>query len=159
MAWRNVAAGVLAATGRGGTPSRACTVASASPAHLEIHAAPDLKAFLSAQAGVPIVTAGGGSYSWYEERADFLALHRDIVGCEATLATCLFASPGRGGLVVHPSQIGQALEPVAAGHGVRVDLAPGDTLLLLGGFVPHEVTPMDAGQTRLVSLMCYRVDL
>jgi len=38
-----------------------------------------------------------------------------------------------------------------------VPLDPGQTVALLGGIVPHEVTPMAADQERIVAVMCYRM--
>lgn len=151
---------VRADEGRGGAPARACTLAAASPAHFRLHDAPALRAFLAAAIGRPVAPTGGGSYTWYEQAGDFLALHRDIDGCDATLVTCLAASPGAGRLVVYPRGVGRPLSDVH-GHGlpgVPVALEPGDAALLLGGFVPHEVEPQPPGASRLVSLMCYRLE-
>ena len=35
-------------------------------------------------------------------------------------------------------------------------LTRGETIVLLGGILPHEVIPMAEGQERIVSVMCYR---
>lgn len=146
--------------GRGGAPARACTIAAASAAHFALHDDPALRARLEAVAGARLAPTGGGSYTWYERPGDFLALHRDIDGCDATLVTCLAASPGAGALVVYPEGLGQPLSALRQRHapGLRVALEPGDSALVLGGFVPHEVEPMAAGSSRLVSLMCFRFE-
>ena len=38
-----------------------------------------------------------------------------------------------------------------------IPLRPGETALLLGGLVPHEVTPVAAGQDRIVAIHCYQL--
>jgi hypothetical protein len=39
---------------------------------------------------------------------------------------------------------------------VPVPLRPGQTVVMLGGIVPHHVLPMAQGQVRVVSVLCYR---
>jgi hypothetical protein len=109
-----------------------------------------------------VAPTGGGTYTYYEQPGDFLALHRDIVRCDLAAITCLSeacATPG-GGLLVYPRHATEPLSGArAAGRtaATRVPLGPGDTATLLGGIVPHEVTAMQAGQERIVSVMCYRL--
>jgi len=151
-----------AAEGRGGSPARAFTSAHSRTLQWQIFASPALIASVSQMCGLPIVPTGGGSYTYYEQPGDFLALHRDIVRCDLALITCLSESGtgvGSGGLLVYP---GHTMEPLSktreAGRAAAtpVPLARGDTVALLGGIVPHEVTPMQPGQERIVSVMCYR---
>jgi hypothetical protein len=119
-------------------------------------------AALSRICGVEVVQTGGGTYSYYENPGDFLALHRDVVKCDVAVITCLSLKVpdiSAGGLHVYPDYIEEPLSRVrAAGRGAgRVaPLARGETIVLFGGILPHEVTPMAAGQERIVSVMCYR---
>jgi hypothetical protein len=154
---RNESAKPSALPTRGGAPARAFTVASASAAHLQLHSDAGLTGALEAILGLPVVPSGGGSYSWYERAGDFLGVHRDVLGCDATLITCLAGGGGPGELVAYPAAIGQPLDLVRRDMRVPIPLEPGDSALLLGGFVPHEVLPIDGREVRLVSLMCYRI--
>jgi hypothetical protein len=63
-----------------------------------------------------------------------------------------------GGLHVYPEYIQEPLSRVRAtgGGGRAVPLARGETIVLFGGILPHEVIPMAEGQERIVSVMCYR---
>ena len=109
--------------------------------------------------------SGHGSYSYYENAGDFLDLHRDKLACDVAVITCLQLkdTPERnasGGLLVYPALAEESLSCVRSSGvtaGIRILLSPGDTIVLLGGIVPHEVTPMMPGQERTVSLMCYRM--
>jgi hypothetical protein len=160
---RNVLAVVSDGTeGRGGSPGRAFTSAHGREVQWRLFSAPALLASLSQLCGLAEPT-GGGTYTYYEQPGDFLALHRDIVTCDLALLTCLgetCATPSGGGLLVYP---GHATEPLssarAAGRSAAkpVLLGPGETVALLGGIVPHEVAPMQLGQSRIVSVMCYRL--
>lgn len=148
--------------GRGGSPARAFTSAHGRALQWRLFSAPALIASLSQMCGLAVVPAGSGTYTYYQP-GDFLALHRDIVTCDLAAITCLSetgATTGCGGLLVYP---GHATEPLsrarAAGRAAATPapLGRGDTAALLGGIVPHEVSPMQPGQERIVSVMCYRI--
>jgi hypothetical protein len=131
--------------------------------HLALHGSQQLADALGQLCGIAMTSTGGGTYSFYEQEGDFLALHRDIVSCDVALITCLsqrLSEQPAGGLLVYPSRHHQWLSQVrSAGRaaGVSVSLVPGDTAILLGGLVPHEVTPVAAGQGRVVAINCYRL--
>jgi hypothetical protein len=155
---RNEARDVRAAEARGGAPARANTISTASAAQQRLLGSTALLRWLEQAVGAPVAPSGGGTYCWYERAGDFLGVHRDDVGCEVALVVCLSASPGRGGLVVHPDGVGRPLSS-SAGPDVRsvpLPLDAGDAALLLGGHLPHQVLPMEEGQRRLVALACYR---
>jgi hypothetical protein len=109
-------------------------------------------------------TGGQGTFTYYSSAGDHLALHRDVDACDLTMITCLEDSGdpnGAGGLLVaYPER---ALEPLSAirqapdqgAFGIR--LHPGQTMILLGGIVPHLVLPVLPGQHRIVSLLCFEV--
>jgi hypothetical protein len=76
---------------------------------------------------------------------------------------CLIHSGGdakRGVLLLYPQF---SREPLSAARdagresAVPTDLAPGQSIVLLGGLIPHEIVAMDAAERRVVSVMCYRV--
>ena len=112
--------------------------------------------------GAEVAPTGGGTYSYYENPGDFLALHRDVVRCDVAVISCLSLSAvgsSAGELHVYPAYIGEPLSRVrSAGReaGRAAPLARGQTVVLFGGILPHEVTPMAPGQERIVSVMCYR---
>jgi hypothetical protein len=160
---RNALAVSDAAEGRGGNPDRAFTSAHAREMHWQLFSAPALVASLSRKCGLAATPTGGGSYSYYEQAGDFLGLHRDIVTCDLTLITCLRetgAGAGRGALLVYSRHMTEPLARArAAGRAAATQAAigRGETVALLGGVVPHEVTAMHPGQERIISVMCYRI--
>ena len=116
----------------------------------------------------PVRMAGGGSLTLYHLPGDGLGLHRDVDVCDVTLVTCLYDSesnrsmrtPELGSLRAYPEFCHEPLSAVPRHReqfGISIRLRPGDTAVLLGGIVPHEVTPMAAGQCRVVSLVCYEL--
>jgi hypothetical protein len=167
-AGRNEVAESSGTEGRGGSPARAFRSGPGSEIHWKLHSCPDMIAALGRICGVEVSVTGGGTYSYYEYAGDFLALHRDVVKCDVAVITCLslmvadgttVADGAVGGLHVYPEYIGHPLSRAcAAGRdaGRPASLAPGETIVLFGGILPHEVTPMAAGQERIVSVMCYR---
>jgi hypothetical protein len=102
-----------------------------------------------------------GTYSYYREPGHFLGIHRDVRGCDLALITCLWDTGGAGGdLVVYPGAARRRLaevraEPRRGAH--RVALAPGESAILLGGIVPHRVSPTGPAHARAVAPLCYRL--
>ncbi len=151
------------ATGRGGTPERALRTAGGGSVQDALYAAPGLHASLSDLCGATVGPSGGrGSYSYYVEAGDFLGLHLDVETCDVTLITVLSddtdpCGPG-GGLAIYPHRFGAALDPIRRRpeDGVQLLRArPGQSVVLLGGLVPHCVAPLpDTGQ-RIISALCF----
>jgi hypothetical protein len=118
---------------------------------------------LATLAGVGCEPLGDqGTYSFYGP-GDFLGVHRDAPHCDLAVITCLYddGEPGESGgdLVVYPGRAGDTMASLRAEpeHGAhRVRLVPGQSALLLGGTVPHHVTPIGAGRLRVVAPLCYR---
>ena len=117
-------------------------------------------AHLSDICGLRLKIAGVGSFSYYAP-GDFLALHRDIVTCDITLLTCLrdtaTGTSDRRGLRIYPAYARMPLTQLRAEEApahIDVHLDRGQTAVLLGGIVPHEVLPMAAHQHRTVSVVC-----
>ena len=138
------------AEGRGGMPARALHTAGAGAVQDALYASPWLHAFLSGQCGTPIVPSGNrGSYSYYVEPGDHLGLHLDVDTCDVTLITVLHddtdPSDPAGGLAVYPGALGAMLREVRAApeDGMAVVKArPGQSIVILGGLVPHRVLPL-----------------
>jgi hypothetical protein len=149
--------------GRGGSPARAYRSGGARELHWGLHGCPQMAETLSELCGVTVSPTGGGTYSYYEQAGDFLAVHRDVLQCDIAVITSLTHSmpeSSTGELVIYPEFIREPLSTVRrAGRasGTLVPLDKGQTIILLGGIVPHEVAPMSAGQERIVAINCYRV--
>jgi hypothetical protein len=151
------------AQGRGGMPSRALHTAGGGEVQDALYASPALHAFLSSQCGQPIVPSGTrGSYSYYVEPGDFLGLHLDVDTCDVTLITVLQDDtdpndPG-GGLAVFPGALGAPLGHVRASRGAGMTVVkarPGESIVILGGLVPHQVLPLGAHGQRVISALCF----
>jgi hypothetical protein len=149
--------------GRGGSPARAFRAADGGHIHWRIHSSSRVVETLSGLCNTPVEPTGAGIYTYYEQAGDFLDLHRDEIACDVAVITSLTPNAmGRwaGALHVYPRHIGQPLSKVrAAGRlsGVPLPLGRGDTAVLLGGTLPHEVTPLLRGQERIVAINCYRI--
>ena len=152
-----------AADGRGGMPQRALHTAGAGAVQDALYASPWLHAFLAAQCGTPIGPSGNrGSYSYYVQPGDHLGLHLDVDTCDVTLITVLQddtdpADPA-GGLAVYPRALGAPLREVRAApeEGMAVVKArPGQSIVILGGLVPHRVLPLGASGQRVISALCF----
>ncbi len=148
---------------RGGTPKRAFLSAPGSQTQWRLFSAPRLATTIKSITGLTVRPTGSGSFTYYECEGDCLALHRDIETCDLAVITCIdenSTSSGGGRLLAYPQFINKSLEaarlagPAAA---TPVWLRTGNTILLLGGMVPHEVAPTKAGEERIVSVMCFHV--
>ena len=145
---------------RGGDPARSYSGATGGAIQSSIFASPDLAAHLSKLCGLPLRLAGIGSFSYYAP-GDFLALHRDILTCDVTLLTCLrdtaAGTSDRSSLRLYPAYFRSPLTQLRSEHApthIDLRLDRGQTAVLLGGIVPHEVIPMAAHQHRTVSVVC-----
>jgi hypothetical protein len=148
--------------GRGGFPARAYRSGAGGELHWGLHGCQQMAETLGGVSGVNVSASGGGTYSYYEQTGDFLAVHRDVLQCDMAVITsltrCTMNCPA-GELVVYPDLIREPLSAArAAGRsaGTSVPLDRGHTIILLGGIVPHEVAPTCPGQERIVAINCYR---
>lgn len=152
--------GSLQVDWRGGEPARSYAGTTGGSTQTSIFASPTLANYLSEICGLRVKLAGVGSFSYYEP-GDFLALHRDIVACDITLLTCLrdtaTGTSDRRGLRIYPAYarlpLTQLRSEDAPAH-IDLSLDRGQTAVLLGGIVPHEVLPMCEHQHRTVSVVC-----
>jgi len=153
-----------ATEGRGGSPARSFRSGRGRELHWGLHGSEEMKTRLQQVCGVTVTPTGSGSFSYYEQPGDYLALHRDILQCDLTLITCLLARRGSGPsgeLTLYPQFMREPLSVVRAAvqrTGVVVALEPGQSAILLGGLVPHEVTPAGEGQERIVAINCFRIE-
>jgi hypothetical protein len=148
--------------GRGGFPARAYRSGPGGELHWGLHGCQQMAERLAGICGFGVSASGGGSYSYYEQTGDFLAVHRDVLQCDiaviTSLTSCTMDCPA-GELVVYPDLIREPLSTArAAGRiaGTSVPLDRGHTMILLGGILPHEVAPASPGQERIVAINCYR---
>lgn len=109
-------------------------------------------------------TGQRGTYTYYQRAGDHLALHRDVETCDLALITSLYstnpACNSAGLFCAYPDRIEEPLSHIGRTlneGAVFVDLQPGQTLALLGGLVPHRVTPVAPGQVKIVSVLCFQL--
>ena len=149
---------------RGGSPDRCFLSAPGGAAQDSFYLAPALHAALTRVSGLTVVPTGSrGTYSYYCRAGDFLGLHRDIDTCDLAVITCLHDGPvsaaDSGALCLYPDR---AREPLSAIRSspltgrALIRLAPGHSIVLLGGIVAHRLLPVVAGQNRVVSVLCFR---
>jgi len=148
---------------RGGDPARKFLNAPGGDLQTALYLGKVLPQALAGIVGLPLVPTGpAGTFTYYCREGDFLTIHRDIVACDVALITCLdeqgIRSSG-GKLCVYPGRIWEYLsslrrDPVRGAVAMRLE--PGESIILLGGVVPHCTLPVTAGQRRIVSLLCYR---
>ncbi len=158
--------------------SRATFKADGTPAHRQLRATSvgaqrafyhDRRTlrFIREVTGLPVVPTGPrGGYLYYTRRGDGIGIHRDGEGCDLVLITCLVDESSRSGAggvsCLYPTRLLESTEAIRAKPrqgAVRLRLLPGQTMLLWGGFVAHAVSPVSSGQRRIVSSLCYRLDL
>ena len=122
-----------------------------------------LTAFISEQVGRPVVPSSNcGTYSYYVEPGDYLDLHVDVLQCDVTLITVLHDDSDpcdpAGGVMIYGDRIGTPLDSIdielTPGTSV-VKARPGQSVMLLGGLVPHRVLPIRSGR-RVISPLCFR---
>jgi hypothetical protein len=149
--------------GRGGFPARAYLSGPGRELHWELHGCQQMAETLATVCGLGVSASGSGTYSFYEQTGDFLAIHRDVEQCDMAVITsltgCRMDCPA-GELVVYPDFTREPLSAVRAagrGAGVSVPLDRGHSMILLGGILPHEVAPTSPGQERIVAINCYRL--
>ena len=74
--------------------------------------------------------------------------------------TLLAAISRRASSCLWPERAEEPLSAIRADPGrgaVLRRLGPGQTLLLMGGMVPHALLPVRSGQLRFISVLCFRV--
>lgn len=116
---------------------------------------------LARATGVAWQPAGPGTWSYYRREGHHLGIHRDLAVCDLAMITCV-ADQGdldpAGLLRFWPSRTRESLDHIRSNpqHARHVRIRPGDTVLLLGGIVPHQVLPLGPRQLRIVAPLCYQ---
>ena len=103
--------------GRGGSPARALRSSQCGEVHRALYASRQLTDAISEICGIAVSSTGVGTYHYYEREGDFFALHRDFVGCDIAVITCIsqrLTEQPMGGLLVYPNLFCQALSQVRA---------------------------------------------
>lgn len=147
---------------RGGHPD--CRYLSAPGEQVQdaFYRAPAVRRLLSAITACPVAATGGrGTYSYYCRAGDHLGLHRDIVTCDIAVISVLWdIGPAPSSLQVYPARMFDDLENIhdqPDRQRVAVTLTPGDSVVILGGVVPHLVSPAGPRAARVVSVLCYEL--
>lgn len=149
---------------RGGAPDRWLESAAGGPELQALYASGAVAELLAWATSVRWVPSGeAGTYSYYCRPGHHLGIHRDVVECDLALIVCVSdtgggSARGAGTLCVYPGRVAEPLSRIRAepdGGSVEMRLRPGEAALLLGGIVPHRVTPVAAGQVRVVAPLCF----
>jgi hypothetical protein len=147
---------------RGGRPARQLVSVQGGAVLSALYGDARLGAFIGAQAGMPVRPCGEqATFSIYTGDGAHLGLHRDVPGCDIALIACLHDNQpdsDGGSIELWPADSTTPLDELRRGGGaasVVLALAPGQTLLLHGGLVPHRIRATRAGRLRIVALMCF----
>lgn len=150
-----------------GNPARWLDSAAGGPALAGFYRSPALTALFGRLTGLPWEPTGeAGSWSYYGRAGQFLDLHRDIDACDLALITCVYEAGAPAGLSgvlrLWPERVGEPLAAVRRDPErgrVEVRLRPGESLVLLGGAIPHRLEPMAPGHVRVVAPLCFQCSL
>lgn len=162
-ATRQVSINVIGDDGRGATPSRELANGGGGPEQDALYHHRPLHAWLAANCGVTVrPTSARGTYSYYTRPGDYLDLHVDVVGCDVTVITVLHDDtppddPG-GGLAVYGDHLGRTLGAVyeeLPAPTALLKAGVGQSVVILGGLVPHRVIPLAATGARVISALCF----
>ncbi len=143
-----------------GQPARWLESTTGGPLLEAFYNAPLLADHLADLTGVRWRPSGSNAtYSYYRAAGHHLDLHRDVDECDLAVITCLQRSgAGLPALELYPAAGHRSLTSIRsapANDVVSVDLAAGESLVLLGGFVAHRLPPLGAGHVRVVAPMCF----
>lgn len=160
---RNEAAAELPLPERGGQPARRLYSSNGEKILQSIYENRKLLSQMEQWTGLRLAPTGEqGSYSYYMHKGDYLSLHRDIHSCDVTLITTLkhqsLAGSKGGMLCLYPQRKHEPLNRIIKHplSGAKLlHLAEGDSLILLGGIVPHWLLTMLVNEKRVTALLCY----
>ena len=149
---------------RTGNPARWLRSTTGGPVQFEIYHCPVMADNISYLCGRQVKPTGGqGTYSYYDRKGHFLGLHRDINTCDATLITCLHrkhSANESGALRLYYKGFANSLVEIISDSNVPyldIHLEQWQSILLLGGWVPHEVLPAAEDYERYTSVLCYEM--
>ncbi|MBA3245138.1 MAG: hypothetical protein H0T61_08175 [Actinobacteria bacterium] len=150
---------------RGGSPDRWLESAPGGEALQAFYHSPRVLDLLQRLTGMEWTQSGlAGTYSYYRRPGHHLGLHRDIDECDLAVITCVHdSSESRaetgGALCLYPERVEDPLPELRArpdDGAAYVRLEPGQSVVLLGGRVPHRVLPVGEEHVRIVAPLCYR---
>jgi hypothetical protein len=146
-------------------PRRHVFSTSGGPIQQKLYRDPSLLRFLSAETELALKPkADHGSYSYYVQPGDFIGLHRDAADCDLAVITVLYDTSTHaeqaGGLLIYRDRLDESIYSIRESPSYGAELVkglPGQTLLLLGGLIPHRLIPVRSGQCRIISALCFRL--
>jgi hypothetical protein len=149
---------------RGGNPARWFRTAPGGSNQTAVYLSTALARTVADACGRPVKPTGKqGTYSYYDATGHFLGLHRDIRTCDVTLITCLhraYSPEESGALRIYYKSVARKLSDILARGDqpyLDIHLEPRQSVLLLGGLVPHEVRPAGPGYERCISVLCFEM--
>lgn len=146
----------------GGDPARLLELGPGGPALNRLYAASTVARLLRGLTGLDWIPSGdAGSYSYYRRPGHHLGLHQDVDECNLALIACVHergavADGTSGVLQLWPGRELPDVRRDPKPGRVLVRLQPGEALVLLGGVVPHAVSPVEAGHVRIVAPLCFQ---
>ncbi|MDT7810540.1 MAG: hypothetical protein QOJ42_456 [Acidobacteriaceae bacterium] len=150
---------------RGGSPARQFLSSQGGPVQDVFYQDNWLTGVLSDRTSNNIVTSGErGTFTYYVRAGDHLAIHRDVQSCDVAVVSCLLENsrPDQTGgcITIYPERIYEPLSSIRATPqegALTIRLELGQTIFMFGGALPHSILPLGAEQTRIVSVLCFRV--
>ena len=149
-----------------GNPARFMQSSPAGAGLRAFYKAPPVGELLKRLTGLRWACSGDrGSWSYYRRAGHYLDLHRDIDACDLAVITCVHErgrpQGGRSGaLCLWPERARDGLAAIRADPArgrVVVRLRPAESIVFLGGLIPHRLEPLVAGHVRVVAPLCYQV--
>jgi hypothetical protein len=151
---------------RRGNPARDLEWAPGGSRLDAFYHAPPLAALLLRLTGLDWEPSGErAAFSYYRHPGQYLDLHRDVDACDLAVITCIqeCGAPARGlggALCLWPSRSRERLAAIRARPElgrVPVRLRPGESIVLLGGTIPHRLEPVGPDHVRIVAPLCFAV--
>lgn len=150
---------------RGGVPERRFLSSPGGVVQDSFYWAPWVLELLRKLTVPELVPSGKrGTYSYYHRPGDFLGIHRDIDACDVAVITCLVdgvkKSDDSGSLCMYPDRLAEPLSKVRSAPdkgALKLHLNVGQTIVMYGGLIPHTLLPVAPGDSRVVSVLCYRI--
>jgi len=148
-----------------GNPARYMEWAPGGSRLRAFYHAPPLLALLRRLTGLDWTPSGEqAAFSYYRRPGHHLDVHKDIDACDLAVITCLHedgapADGLAGALCLWPGRTGDRLTEIRADPApgrVPVRLRPGESIVILGGLVPHRLEAMAEGHVRVVAPLCFR---
>lgn len=149
---------------RGGTPAMSLRIGSNGPLLSAFYSHPSMLSMLTHITGMEIKPSSSrGCFNYYMQAGDHMSLHRDVEGCEVTVITCLVEdcvqAGSKGGMLrLYPERCHEPISSIRAKPeegALTLRVQPSQTLVMYGGSIPHQLLPIEVGQRRIVSALCF----